>query len=59
MSLEEILGAAADAGMVVKAITVLVGNGPSSEDSNLSRHTFGTLFYKRRLRFCKATGGDV
>jgi hypothetical protein len=35
MSLEEILGAAADAGKVVKAITVLVWNGPSSEDSCL------------------------
>jgi hypothetical protein len=42
MSFEEILGAAADAGRVVKAITVL-GNGSSSGDSYLSRHTSGSI----------------
>jgi hypothetical protein len=38
MSLEEILDAAAGAGKVVKAITVLE-KGSSSLDSYLSRHT--------------------
>jgi len=42
MSLEEILGAAAGAGRVVKAVTVLE-KGSSFPDSYLSRHTSGFI----------------
>jgi hypothetical protein len=42
MSLEEILGAAAGAGRVVKAVTVLE-KGSSFPDSYLSSHTSGFI----------------
>jgi hypothetical protein len=58
MSFEEIRGVAAVAGRVVKAITVL-GNGPSVEDSCLSVHTFGDLFYKPCSRLFKTPADDV
>jgi hypothetical protein len=53
--LEEILGAAADAGKVVKSLTVLE-NGSSTLDSQLSRHIKRYSINARRA-FARTFGG--